>query len=393
MHKIEVLSMKRACALPLFFMIVVMMCGQGEERLRKEDTEPGSEGKRAAVFAEPAIAFNPRAYTCYRISRAPEIDGRMEEKVWGKIPWTEEFTDIEGDVRPAPRFRTRVKMAWDDRYFYIAAQLEEPHVWARLTQRDTIIFYDNDFEIFIDPDGDTYRYYEVEINALGTVWDLCLDRPYRDGGSPLFYWDIRGMKIGVDIQGTLNDPADTDRGWTLETALPWEVLKEWAPEGRPPRPGEYWRVNFSRVEWDTEIRDGRYVKRTDPETGKPLPEHNWVWSPQGLINMHYPEMWGFVRFSGSGPDRQAEPFTIPQEEEVKWLLRRVYYRQMTHFLQSGRFSDSWKALGIESPVLDGYVWPPAVQASRMGFEARIAGESGAFRWVITEDGRVEKQTQ
>jgi hypothetical protein len=25
-------------------------------------------------------------------------------------------------------------------------------------------------------------------------------------------------------------------------------------------------------------------------------EDNWVWSPQGLINMHVPEMWGRVRF-------------------------------------------------------------------------------------------------
>ena len=24
---------------------------------------------------------------------------------------------------------------------------------------------------------------------------------------------------------------------------------------------------------------------------------NWVWSPQGEINMHIPEMWGQVQFS------------------------------------------------------------------------------------------------
>jgi|GEM_PF-5265226 len=42
------------------------------------------------------------------------------------------------------------------------------------------VFYDNDFEVFIDPDGDTHRYYELEINAFGTEWDLFLDRPYRD---------------------------------------------------------------------------------------------------------------------------------------------------------------------------------------------------------------------
>ena len=50
-------------------------------------------------------------------------------------------------------------------------------------------------------------------------------------------------------------------------------------------------MNFSRVEWLTEIIDGKYVK----VPGKP--EDNWVWSPQGLIDMHVPENWGYVRFA------------------------------------------------------------------------------------------------
>lgn len=31
---------------------------------------------------------------------------------------------------------------------------------------------DNDFEVFLDPDGDNHNYYEIEINAHNTVWDL-----------------------------------------------------------------------------------------------------------------------------------------------------------------------------------------------------------------------------
>ena len=52
---------------------------------------------------------------------------------------------------PSPRFRTRVKMLWDDNYLYIAAELEEPNVAAKLTERDSVIFHDNDFEVFIKP--------------------------------------------------------------------------------------------------------------------------------------------------------------------------------------------------------------------------------------------------
>jgi hypothetical protein len=110
-------------------------------------------------------------------------------------PWTDDFEDIEGDLRPRPRFRTRAKMLWDDTYFYIGAELQEPHVWATLSQRDTVIYYDNDFEVFIDPDGDSHEYYEFEMNARNTVWDLFLPKPYKDGRADNS-WDIDGLKDG-----------------------------------------------------------------------------------------------------------------------------------------------------------------------------------------------------
>ncbi len=87
-------------------------------------------------------------------------------------------------------------------------------------------------------------------------------------------------------------------------AIPWSALAAHAPDGRSPRHGESWRINFSRVEWPVDVVDGHYRKRSDPTTGKPLPEHNWVWSPQGAVNMHLPEMWGIVEFNGSKVDER-----------------------------------------------------------------------------------------
>ena len=89
--------------------------------------------------------------------------------------------------------------------------MEEPDVWATLTARDSVIFHDNDFEVFIDPDGDTHEYYELEVNALGTEWDLMLVQPYRDGGPPIDAWDIAGLETGVDVRGTINRPGDSRR--------------------------------------------------------------------------------------------------------------------------------------------------------------------------------------
>jgi hypothetical protein len=234
------------------------------------------------------VSAQPKEYVCYRTNRKITIDGQLKE--WRAAPATDTFVDIEGDRKPRPRFATRVKMLWDAQYFYLAAEMEEPHVWGTLTKRDSVIFHDNDFEVFIDPNGDRNEYYEFEINALNTGWDLFLPKPYRDGGKAQNSWDIKGLKTAVHINGTLNDPRDTDIGWTVEIAMPWKALAEFAHQAAPPNNGDEWRVNFSRVEWQHEIVAGQYRKVANTK------EDNWVWSPQGVIDMHRPEMWGVVRF-------------------------------------------------------------------------------------------------
>jgi hypothetical protein len=344
---------------------------------------------------EPGTAFVPFEYVCRRAATPIRIDGRLDEPSWAKADWTEVFGDIEGPAKPAPRFRTRAQMLWDDQYLYIGAYLEEPHVWATLTARDSIIFQDNDFEVFIDPDGDSHAYYELEMNALNTVWDLLLVRPYRDGGPAVHAWDIQGLKTGVHVQGTLNDPSDLDKAWTVEIALPFAVLRECIP-GKPerPAPGDQWRVNFSRVEYRVRTEGGSYQKVKDPGTGQPLPEDNWTWTPQGVVNIHYPEMWGFVQFSAKGPGAGRDRFVRRPEEKVKWALRRIYYRERARFFEQGAFATDLTALGLQTEVslrVKGWSYPPAVYATPRLFEAVYTAKNGES-WHIRQDGLVWKET-
>ncbi|HOZ07089.1 MAG TPA: carbohydrate-binding family 9-like protein, partial [candidate division Zixibacteria bacterium] len=301
--------------------------------------------------------------------------------------WTELFTDIEGDRKPAPRFRTRAKMLWDSTCFYIGAELAEPHVWATLTRRDAVIYHDNDFEVFIDPDADTHEYYELEVNALNTVWDLLLLKPYRDGGPAVNAWDIAGLQTAVAVEGTLNDPSDVDSGWRVEIAIPWAVLAECAHRPSPPREGDRWKVNFSRVEWQVEARDGVYAKVTDPATGRPLPEDNWVWSPQGLIAMHYPEMWGLVQFSAAPPGSPEAALVADPADSARWALRQVYYAERNYQAAHGRFTAAHSDLALETAAPRGFTWPPALRATEDRFEAEVVRRDGGGALRITEDGR------
>jgi hypothetical protein len=311
------------------------------------------------------LPFAPRQAICYRTSGPVAVDGRLDEDSWRAAAWSDTFVDIEGDARPAPRFSTRMKMLWDDQNLYVAADLEEPHIWATLTTRDSVIYQENDFEVFIDPDGDTHEYYELEINALNTVWDLLLIRPYRDGGPAVNAWDISGLRTAIHLRGTVNRPQDRDDGWSLEIAMPWKVLAEAAPGARAPRAGEQWRMNFSRVQWQLDVKNGQYVKRSNAK-GETLPENNWVWSPQSAIAMHMPERWGYVQFSESSvvepvsagadvgqPLSRAATFIRNPDEETKWALRRLYYRQADYRKAHGKYARTIAALGASTPKLDG----------------------------------------
>jgi hypothetical protein len=333
---------------------------------------------------EPKISYAPKHYVCRRATGPLVLDGRLDKPFWASAAWTDEFVDIEGDHKPKPGKRTRVKMQWDDEYFYFGAEMEEDQIWATMTERDSVIFYDNDFEIFIDPDGDSHQYYEFEINALNTVWDLLLVKPYRDGGPAVNAWDIAGLKTAVHIDGELNNPMADNRGWSVEVAMPWTSLRECAPGGRPPLAGQFWRVNFSRVEWRAEVRDGRFEKVIDPTTGKPYPEDNWVWSPMGLINMHYPELWGYVVFAGA---EGLDSFALTLDETVKWELRRLYYRQRNHFARHGEFSwDPALLMGA-----DAWTIRPRIETTGRLFEISVPSPDGSSIYYIREDGKLWKE--
>jgi len=355
-------------------------------------SEPFSQDSEVEEFPVPKIPFAPPNYVCYRSSSPLKVDGALDERDWRRARWTEDFVDIEGENRPKPRFRTRVKMLWDDTYFYVGAELEEKDVWATLTERDSIIYQDNDFEVFIDPDDDTHEYYELEINALGTVWDLLLLRPYRDGGPAVHAWDIRGLKAAVKIEGTINRPGDRDKGWTVELAFPWEVLKECLGSKKlKPDSGDQWRVNFSRVEYRLNVREGKYEKAKDPASGQPLAEDNWVWAPTGLVNIHYPEMWGYVQFSDKIVGEGREDFRLSLEQDASWALRQVYYRQRDFYSRHGRYSDNLGELGLDRLRVEGYQWPPRIMVTWNLWEARLDSQDGKTSLFIRQDGRLTRQ--
>lgn len=260
-------------------------------------------------------------YTCYRTQQAIQVDGTLDEPAWDLAPKSRRFVDT---VSRAPGFYdTRMAALWDSHCLYVGFWVEEPFVEAHHTARDAIVFQENDVEVLIDG-GDCY--YELEINALGTlyevmfIWrdaytrgsrfdvpefDLLERRALSFGGDydrhPASFWhgthprglrwafldwDLPGLQVAVHVDGTINDHSDVDRGWTAEIAIPWSGLA-WLADGRslPPQDGDTWRIFFGRFQ--RLMNAGREIE----------PHPAWVLSPHGTYDTHQPECFPYVTFS------------------------------------------------------------------------------------------------
>lgn len=269
--------------------------------------------RRSALAASSELGhahcMYPKQYVAPK-GTPPRIDGDVFKAEWERAPWSEAFGEIRGadapeGSAPRPTQATRVKMLWDEQYLYIAAlmDLEEgQELTAKFAERNSPIFHtDVDFEVFVDGPGCCHNYKELELNAINTVWNLMLDKPYSDGGGEwsgrehkegdLKYWEVRGQRTATRVlKGALHDASKPSQ-WCCEVAIAHSDTLDRMPVAAPvPAVGNFFRINFSRVESKGAV--------------------NWTWAPQviwdpaqkaykGQVNMHLPDAYGYVLFADS----------------------------------------------------------------------------------------------
>ena len=260
-------------------------------------------------------------YIARRIERPVTVDGDIEKSVWKEAQWTSRFVDM---VSGEPGlYETRTAIVWSDTHLHVAFWAEEPFVEAHLTERDSLMFLENDLELFIDG-GDCY--YELEVNAANTVYEVFFvwrdaykpggrfDRPEFDVHNPRAYtfggdydrtgphfwkgthprgirwaftgYDLPGLQTAVRVDGILNDRSQIHRGWSLEIAIPWASLTLLAGNrSLPPKNGDVWRFFLGRFQ--KLLLGGKEVN----------PHPAMVHKAHGIYDTHRPESWSVVRFS------------------------------------------------------------------------------------------------
>ena len=243
---------------------------------------------QAQVNAQPGRTLPPLPkYTCNFTSERIIVDGHLSDAAWEKAPRTERFGEIRyGEAMP---FETYVKMLWDDKGMYFAYYIQQEDIWGTISERDALSFFDNDAEIFIDPDGDGKNYFELEMTALNQIYDIHWNTRLTWGEEALVtppgIWNIDfdfvGLEHAMQYDGTLNYPDDKDRAWTAELFFPWRSFAEYANMPLPPKEGDSWRVDFYRCEYEDRSKTSG---------------DSYSWSAHGKVNMHVPERFGFVTF-------------------------------------------------------------------------------------------------
>jgi hypothetical protein len=326
-------------------------------------------------------------YIVFHCPSPPSIDGSIDETPWEAATWTRPFVDIEGSDKPQTQFETMVKMLWDDKYLYVAAQLNDKHIWANIKEKDGPIFEDNDFEIFIDPDGDAHQYMKIEMNALGNICDLFMDKPYRDGGEPDIDWNIQGLKKAVKIYGKINYTSNKDSCWTLEMAIPWKAMIDFSNSKAIPVDDEQWRVNFQRVQWKTYIKDHNYCKERGPDK-KTLPSLNWSWSQQGAQDMHQPEKWGIIQFSSKKAGTGISDFIKNPDDGIIWSLWQVYYLYQTYPLNRAKVEEDFLTLKDKKYASNQDFKMVELGDKRDKYLARAKGNSARGFWYINKEGKI-----
>jgi hypothetical protein len=190
----------------------------------------------------PSLGAPPAPLPEYHAVRALgplRIDGKLDEPAWQRA----EAVTLRGSMDGGPvSNRTVARILYDDSFLYVGFECEDPDVWGTFRRRDDPIYNEEAVEIFLDASADLRTYHELEVSPHNVLFDAYF--PARRQGMDLS-WDS-GAESAVQVQGTLDDPSDRDKGWSVELKIPLRSLKDLPPGQR--LKGSRWRFNLYRLE-------------------------------------------------------------------------------------------------------------------------------------------------
>jgi hypothetical protein len=170
------------------------------------------------VAAERAASAAPAANvvavaSARRTGRPPVVDGRDDDAGWADAPVVDQFLEYEPTTGATPRFRTELRVLYDDRAMYVLVRMHDPapdSILPLLSRRDVRTQSDQ-IKLVIDAYRDGRTAFQFCLNPAGVKRDYYV---YNDGDEDVT-WD--GVWDGAARVDSL--------GWVAEYRIPFSQLR------------------------------------------------------------------------------------------------------------------------------------------------------------------------
>jgi hypothetical protein len=169
--------------------------------------------------ADTAVINAPKAAPVYapatatRITRPPVLDGRTDDPIWADARMIDQFLEYEPNEGAVPRFKTEVRITYDDKFLYILARMHDPapdSIVSLLSRRD-VRTNSEQLKIVIDSYHDRRTAYQFAVNPAGVKRDYYVYNDAEEDDSWDAIWDV----------ATTIDSL----GWVAEMRIPFSQLR------------------------------------------------------------------------------------------------------------------------------------------------------------------------
>lgn len=162
----------------------------------------------------PAVQGPPATNaSAARASTPPIIDGRADDAVWRDAPVIDQFLEYEPNTGAEPRFRTEVRILYDDRYLYILGRMHDPapdSIISLLSRRD-VRTESEQLKLVIDSYHDRRTAYQFIVNPAGVKRDHYVYNDQTEDATWDAVWDV-----GTSIDSL---------GWVAEFRIPFSQMR------------------------------------------------------------------------------------------------------------------------------------------------------------------------
>jgi len=257
-------------ALIVLFVLLGEVAAAAQDSPVESSNEPARALKEGKVLHAARIAAAP-----------PAIDGSLADEVWMSADAAGDYIQRDPDNGTAMTEATRIQIAYDDRYLYIAILCEDATpggIAGGLGRRDEIPSTDY-VSIGFDPRHDHLTAYVFQTNPSAVQADFALTDDDREDRDYNAVWEVRTQI--------------TERGWMAEFRIPFSQMRFAASPGA----GQVWGLQADRL-----------VRRKG-ERG------SWVGKPRG--ERGEVSLFGHVVFDAPlTPSRRVEltPYTLMRGE-------------------------------------------------------------------------------